>query len=134
MPRVQVIFYQDEEDVPVLDWLDELKTRNHKAFLQCSAGIILLAEQGHEARRPLADILEDGIYELRRHIGRVQYRILYFFHERTAAVLACACTKEAAVPKIEIERAKQRRDSFKADPVRHTYKMKSIAQLGDEEQ
>jgi hypothetical protein len=33
-------------------------------------------------RRPHADYLEDGIYELRWRNGTVQYRILYFFHGR----------------------------------------------------
>ncbi|MEH1871881.1 type II toxin-antitoxin system RelE/ParE family toxin [Nostoc sp.] len=38
-----------------------------------------LAEYGFELRRPAADLLRDGIYELRAKHVRVQYRILYFF-------------------------------------------------------
>ena len=80
MPRTDVVFYQeDERDVPVLDWLKELRHTDQRAYESCVAAIGPL---GHELRRPLADILRDGIYELRIRKGRVNYRILYFFHGR----------------------------------------------------
>jgi hypothetical protein len=37
---------------------------------------------GHELRRPEADFLRDGIYELRASLGGVHHRILYFFLPR----------------------------------------------------
>jgi hypothetical protein len=80
MPRIDVIFYQeDEDDVPVLDWLREVRQSDHSAYEKCIAAIERLAEFGHELRRPLADFLRDGVYELRIRKGRVNYRILYFF-------------------------------------------------------
>jgi phage-related protein len=39
-------------------------------------------EVGHELRRPEADFLRDGIYEIRVSLQGVHYRILYFFHWR----------------------------------------------------
>ncbi len=61
------------------------------------ARIELLEEKGYELRRPHADILRDGIHELRtRHI-KVQYRVLYFFCDK-AAVLSHGLTKEDIVP------------------------------------
>ena len=39
-----------------------------------------LRELGHELRRPEADFLRDGIYELRTASRGVNYRVLYFFH------------------------------------------------------
>ena len=39
-----------------------------------------MKELGYELRRPEADLLRDGIYELRVSINHVQYRILYSFH------------------------------------------------------
>ena len=42
-----------------------------------------LALFGHELRRPKADFLRDGIYELRAREGRANYRVLYFFHGST---------------------------------------------------
>jgi len=62
-------------------------------------------ELGHELRRPEADLLRDGIYELRARLGTVNYRILYFFHGRNVAVLAHAITKENEIPVVEINRA-----------------------------
>jgi hypothetical protein len=35
--------------------------------------------RGHELRRPYADYLRAGVHELRARVGRVNYRILYFF-------------------------------------------------------
>jgi phage-related protein len=122
MPRIDVIFYQEEEeDVPVLDWLKELRRTDQRAYESCVAAIGRLAEFGHELRRPLADILRDGIYELRIRKGRVNIRILYFFHGRNLAILGHALTKEDKVPKVDIERAIRRKKSFEADPAGHSY-------------
>src|SRR5690348_14564862 len=72
-------------------------------------------------RRPAADYLRDGIYELRAKQGHVQYRILYFFHERKVAILAHSLTKEAAIPPVEIERAIKRKKLFESNPRKYTY-------------
>lgn len=123
MPQTDVLFYQESEgDVPVLDWLRELDSQNRRAANKCQAAIERLAEKGHELRRPEADLLRDGVYELRARVGRVNYRVLYFFHGRNVAVLAHGLTKEKAVPKADIERAIQRKQRFEADPQAHTYK------------
>ena len=123
MPETRVIFYQDENGkVPVLKWLDKLEREDPKGLLNCLDRIQQLASMGHELRRPLADILRDGIYELRASHRRVQYRILYFFHGRNIAIIAHAIVKEgSAVPDAEIERAIERQQLFIADPATHTY-------------
>jgi phage-related protein len=79
-----------------------------------------LAQFGHELRRPHADILRDGIYELRAKRGHVQYRILYFFHGRNVALLAHALTKEDKVPAIDISRAIARKRRYEQNPTQHT--------------
>ena len=94
---------------------------NEKAWAHCRARIELLAQFGHELRRPAADYLRDGIYELRAKQGHVQYRILYFFHERKVAILAHSLTKEAAIPPVEIERAIKRKKLFESNPRKYTY-------------
>ena len=97
MPRTHVAFYRDADgEAPVVNWLRELMETNEKAWAHCRARIELLAQFGHELRRPAADYLRDGIYELRAKKGHVQYRILYFFHERKVAILAHSLTKEGA--------------------------------------
>lgn len=81
-----------------------------------------LRELGHELRRPEADLLRDGIYELR--VGRegMNFRILYFFHGRVAAVLTHAAIKEREVPGADIERALDRKRLFERNPDAHTYR------------
>jgi phage-related protein len=119
MPKTKVIFYkEDDGSVPVLKWLDSLQ---EKALDKCTVRIERLKEMGHELRRPEADFLRDGIYELRVGLQHVNYRILYFFHGRTAAVVSHGLVKEAEVPSKEIEKAIERKRKFEKDPKTHTY-------------
>ena len=116
---VQVIFFQWEEgDVPVLKAILGLQA---KAQDKCFAKIERLEMFGHTLRRPDADILDDGIYELRIRVGTIQYRILYFFHGQEAVVLAHFIVKEKKVPRKDIERAKERREVFLKDPEAHSF-------------
>ena len=80
-----------------------------------------MAQTGHELRRPAADYLRDGIYELRAKQGHVQYRLLYFFRGRQVAILAHSLTKEDKIPAVDIERAIKRKKLFEANPKQHTY-------------
>lgn len=77
---------------------------------------------GHELRRPSADYLRDGIYELRAKHRNVQYRILYFFNGKDIAVLGHSIVKKtSAVPNQDIELAIQRKKKFEQNPKKHTY-------------
>ena len=82
-------------------------------------------EQGHALRRPQADLLRDGIHELRVGFQGVNYRLLYFFHGNIAAVVSHGLTKERAVPPREIELAIKRRARFLANPQKRTFQEKS---------
>ena len=73
----------------------------------------------HALRRPHADMLRDGIYELRARVGRVNYRMLYFFHGRDVAILSHGFTKEREVPPAEIERALERKQRYERAPEEH---------------
>jgi hypothetical protein len=120
MPQTEVFFFEDEKGkVPVHAWLEELVGKDAKAAAACIARIRLLSQQGYELRRPHADFLRDGIYELRVRRGRVNYRILYFFHGQNVALLAHALTKEKSVPEIDIDRAIERKGRYEQDPERH---------------
>lgn len=80
-----------------------------------------LAALGHELRRPHADILRDGIYELRARHGNVNHRILCFFHGKDIRVLAHGLTKEKKVPDADIDRAVKREHALEWDPESHIY-------------
>ncbi|MCC7140557.1 MAG: type II toxin-antitoxin system RelE/ParE family toxin [Candidatus Eisenbacteria bacterium] len=122
MSEIPLRFYREVDgSAPVLDWLVELSQKDRQAFLKCREALGRLATVGHELRRPQADLLRDGIHELRVRVGRVNYRILYFFYGREAAVLAHSLTKEQRVPPTEIDKALERKRRFEADPARHTY-------------
>jgi len=119
VPVITVVFYQEDGGtVPVLEWLDSLP---RKAQNKCFVRISRLEELGHELRRPQADLLRDNIYELRVGLQGINYRILYFFHGKQAAVLAQGVIKEREVPPQEIERAIERKRKFEREPDKHTY-------------
>lgn len=80
-----------------------------------------LAELGHELRRPEADLLRDGIYELRVGLQGIHYRILYFFHGRNAVLVSHGPVKEKVVPPREIDLTVRRKVKFADNPVLHTY-------------
>jgi len=125
VPQTDVFFYQDAPgDVPVLDWLVALDGRDRRAGMKCQAAIERLQAMGHELRRPHADMLRDGVYELRVRVGHANYRILYFFHGRGVALLAHALAKEQAVPPADMDRAIERKRRYEADPDAHRYEGK----------
>lgn len=96
-PRKIIVFYRDNSGfAPVFEWLREL-------------------------RRPLADLPRDDIYELRIRVGRVNYRIRYFFHGRKLSVAAQARSKEDRVPATEIDGSIRLKREFAADREKHSF-------------
>jgi phage-related protein len=79
-----------------------------------------LAQLGHELRRPEADYLRDGIYELRVGLQGINYRMLYFFHGREIVVISHGIVKERAVPPKEIEYALKNKAAYESDPEKHS--------------
>jgi phage-related protein len=119
VPKTQVVFYCEADGrVPVLEWFDGLPA---KAQDKCRVKIQRLSELGYELRRPEADLLRDGIYELRVGLRHINYRVLYFFHGRVAAVLAHGLTKEDRVPSAAIDTALARKRTYEQAPKLHTY-------------
>ena len=119
MPRVEVFYYREGGTVPLIRWLDRLPV---KAQQKCQARLQRLEELGHELRRPEADYLLDDIYELRASCQGVHYRMLYFFHGRTAVVVSHGIMKEQQVPPREIDLAVKRKASFESNPEEHAFK------------
>jgi phage-related protein len=117
--ETKVVFYKEKDGtVPVLEWLDDIPL---KAQLKCLAKIERLRQEGHELRRPDADLLRDKIYELRASLQGIHYRILYFFHGNLAAVVSHGIVKEDRVPPVEIAHAIERRKNFEMNPKAHTF-------------
>jgi phage-related protein len=119
MPRVTLILFRETDGtVPLLEWLNSLQP---KVRAKCRAWLRQLREQGHELRRPIADYLRDGIYELRVGFRGSNYRVLYFFHGQEIVVVSHGLIKERVVPPKEIETAIRHRNEFTQNPARHTF-------------
>lgn len=120
MPRIQVVLYQEKAgDVPLNDWL---ATLSKKQRAKCLAFLGMLAELGRDLRRPHADYLEGtDLYELRIKVFKVNLRMLYFFHGRTAAVVSHGFAKERSIPPGEIQLAAAHMERFKKNPKLHAY-------------
>lgn len=121
MSRSTVYWFQeDENSCPLKEWIDNIKPK--KAQAKVIARILLLEELGHELRRPHADYLEDGIYELRERYKTNQYRILFFFAGKDIVILTHGLVKNTdEVPPTEIQRAKKFRQLYLSMPEKHTY-------------
>ena len=123
MPITKVVFYQDKkDDSPIVEWLSKIRKKDPKGFLNCLARVEQLKMFGHELRRPAADYLQTGIYELRAKHRNVQYRLFYFFHGENIAVLDHGIIKEqSAIPQIDLKRALDRKKKFEQNPTQHTF-------------
>lgn len=122
MPETPVVFFRAPDGaVPVLEEIERVLKRGElRLAAKYRVKIERLAAEGHELRRPEADYLSDGVYELRVIHRRVHYRVLYFFSERTA-VLSHTIRKEGRVPRSEIERAVNNLRLYAHAPHEHTH-------------
>ncbi|MFL5245819.1 MAG: type II toxin-antitoxin system RelE/ParE family toxin [Gemmataceae bacterium] len=121
MPLTVVQVFRDEDgSVPLIEWLDDLQTTEPRAFSKCLDMILRLEQLGNELRRPLADMLRDGIYELRAKVGRVNYRILYFFSGSNVCCLSHGFSKEKNVPSSQIDLAVRRKRLVQTNRTKYT--------------
>jgi len=88
---------------PALDYI-RAQVKAHRAKI--GRALRYLEELGHETRRPLAEYLGDGIYELRIAVEGHRHRLLYFFHGRSLIVVTMGFLKKTGrVPPEELMRA-----------------------------
>ena len=121
MPQTELLVFKDESGVaPLIDWLNRLERTEPKAYVACLVRIQQLEQSGYELRRPVADFLRDGIYELWAKRGKVHYRILYLFHGKNVACMTHGFTKKGAVPNTEIARAIHAKELVESNRNRYT--------------
>jgi phage-related protein len=109
----RMIFYRNASGkCPIEEFVEDLPSEDAKEVV---ATIAALRELGNKARRPLADYLEDGIYELRARRFKKQFRVLYTFAgSQTILLLTGFVKKTKSVPAQRIKDAKTlRKDYFK---------------------
>jgi len=95
---------------PTKEFLDGLD--KEKELPRVIRLINLLRDLGYNLRRPQADLLEDGIYELRIPIRHLQYRILYFYFYQDKIILSHGLRKEQKVKTANIEKAKRHKSDY----------------------
>ena len=106
-----IIYYETKDaQCPVQEFIDARKIRDQAKLLNW---ISLLEEQGPNLPRPYADLLQDGIHELRVKLSGDQVRTLYFFCFRQYIVLTHAFIKNTGgVPDSQIRQAQKIREDF----------------------
>ena len=120
MPRTPVVLFRGTDgSVPIRIWLQKLPDKARDA---CRARIVLLGLYGHDLRRPAADYVGDGVWELRAKADRVNYRMLYFFSGQTAVVSHGFKKQEARIPQRELDMARHRRRLYEENPRVHTHR------------
>lgn len=101
---------QNSEACPVVDFIDACAPKHQVKILRF---LSLLEDQGPTLPRPYADILVDGIHELRIKLSGDHIRLLYFFCYRKFIVMHSAFVKNTSqVPEKRIREVKQYREDF----------------------
>ena len=110
-PEWVVVYYSEQDgSIPVKTYMDRLSLNERAKTLSF---IGLLEEKGPNLHRPYADLLEDGIHELRIKLKGTQVRILYFFCYQNFIVLTNVFDKHTNKVPIEyIKLAKENRTDF----------------------
>jgi len=121
LAETEVFFFRQPKDnsVPLLEWLDSLP---NKVQAKCIERIDRLSELGHELRRPVADFLRDGVYELRASYQSVHYRMLYFFAGKAVVVISHGLTKQREVPPREVHLALERKKKVETNFEQFTFR------------
>jgi len=111
MPSWKIIYYESGKgECPIEDFINS-KSVNNKAKI--FSLLTLLEEKGPNLPRPYADILKEGIHELRIKLSGDQTRILYFFCYRDFIILTHAFYKKSdRVPENEIKKAIKYKEDF----------------------
>jgi phage-related protein len=106
-----VLYYSAKDgSMPVMEYINSLSISERAKTM---AFIELLEDKGPNLPRPYADLLEDGIHELRIRLTGTQVRVLYFFCYQNIIVLTNVLDKHSAkMPKSEINIAKKSRVDF----------------------
>ena len=107
----RVLYYETAaKECPVREFIDSQNKRNQAKMLSL---ISYLEEIGPQLPRPYADLLEEGIHELRVKLTGAQVRVLYFFCYRNFIILTHAFRKTTdKVPTVEVRKAQKYREDF----------------------
>ena len=104
-------FIKDNNRCPTKDFLDDLSPTQDLPYI--NNRFKQLEEHGNKLRRPHADFLEDGIWELRVKTRSGQFRFFYFFFDGIQVIITHGLHKKTrAIPRAEIKRAQEYRSIY----------------------
>jgi phage-related protein len=119
MRTTRVVYFREGDRALLQEWLDRLSVKPRD---KCLARLELLERHGHALGRPYADYLTSDIYELRAQFGRMNYRMLYFFHGPGVVVVSHGFIKQQAVVPIgEIRAAMEHQRRYGVNPRAHGF-------------
>ena len=106
-----ILFCDEMESAcPVTEFINQCPPKHQVKVLRL---LSLLEEQGPTLPRPYADILHDGIHELRFTLSKTNVRLLYFFCYQKFIILYHAFFKNThKVPEKYIRIVSEYRDVF----------------------
>jgi phage-related protein len=109
----KIVYYEESNGkCPVLDFINSLKVANQA---KVTSWLSLLEEKGPVLPRPYADVLRNGIHELRIKLSGNQVRILYFFYFKDFIVLTNSFVKTTSkVPEKQMRISETSREDFLA--------------------
>lgn len=118
----RVVFYENSTgEIPFEVFLDGHTEKVRNKFLWL---LRLLEMNGPDLKRPHADMLRDGIRELRGRVFRDSYRALFYFMIGKIIVITHAFIKKTdEVPQQEIERALRYKRDFEERIQRGEYRL-----------
>jgi phage-related protein len=107
----RVIYYEMQDgQCPVQEFID---SRSHRDQAKVLSWIAQLEEHGPTLPRPYADLLDEGVHELRVSLSGDPIRVLYFFCYRHYIVLTHTFAKNTQkVPRGQITRALRAQRDF----------------------
>jgi len=121
VPQTEVLFFMDKTgSVPALEWLYRLPNNVQDKL---GGAIKRLGQMGYELRRPECDYLRNKIYELRVQLQGINYRLLYFYHQKRV-IISHGLTKERLVPAKEIDKAIANNMLYETNPDKYTHRMR----------
>ena len=109
--RWTVVYYERSNGrCPTESFLSGLSAQDR---VRVNRAIARLEAYGHTLGMPYIELLRDGIWELRVRVGRVRYRLFFFFHGASLIVLTHGIIKKSGqVADSEIEKALEYRADY----------------------
>ena len=108
MRPLRVVFYPDGDRGPVWEFFESLKMRQSPAISKLALDLDTLAEEGLRSRKISIRPMGQGLWELKRRFGGVQFRIFFCLSDGCVWLLHAIEKKSAKTPLDDLRLARKR--------------------------